>query len=453
MEDGVSSSGTLGIYPVYSVPVYYAEKTQSMEGSWEGEQDNYLEGAAANYIMRSSSTNHTLAYINGSPVTYKKVTERTKDGNKSLGRTERYFSSFEKHPVITHKPFPFTPPDYLEWRYGLLDSVLTYTEENILIKKEQYKYQDFQDFDLIPGKRLENFRSITIVPVKYIWLKDGGYGIYWQIPCYFLSNIFYPNIGRSQSAEVITFEYNKDKSFLKTEQTLKYDPKDLYLKSRTLKNSNNNLITTSYNYPKDFQNDVNIVYKEMVSHNIINPIIEEIQFKNSNILFRSKKNYFEFKNNVYAPKTVSIKVENLPEEIRIRYHEYDESGKPLTVSKENNIQTTYLYGYKNNLIIAEIQNAKFSEVEAALGGPSILSEITNSAVLTTSHIQSLNNLRNALPKALITTFIHNPLFGVTSKIDEINYATYYEYDDFGRLKLIKDFEGNIVQTYDYQYKQ
>ena len=41
---------------------------------------------------------------------------------------------------------------------------------------------------------------------------------------------------------------------------------------------------------------------------------------------------------------------------------------------------------------------------------------------------------------------------VTSKSGPNGIPTYYEYDGFGRLALIRDHEGNIIQQYEYHYK-
>ena len=53
--------------------------------------------------------------------------------------------------------------------------------------------------------------------------------------------------------------------------------------------------------------------------------------------------------------------------------------------------------------------------------------------------------------ALMTTYTYDPLVGMTSSTDEKNVTTYYEYDNFGRVKTIKDDKGNILKTYDYHY--
>jgi YD repeat-containing protein len=53
--------------------------------------------------------------------------------------------------------------------------------------------------------------------------------------------------------------------------------------------------------------------------------------------------------------------------------------------------------------------------------------------------------------AQMTTYTYDPLVGISSITDPRNQSTKYEYDEFGRLEFIKDYNGNILQKYDYHY--
>lgn len=53
--------------------------------------------------------------------------------------------------------------------------------------------------------------------------------------------------------------------------------------------------------------------------------------------------------------------------------------------------------------------------------------------------------------ARMTTYTYEPLIGMTSMTDENNRTTFYEYDGFGRLRLIKDDNGNIIKRVCYNY--
>jgi YD repeat-containing protein len=54
--------------------------------------------------------------------------------------------------------------------------------------------------------------------------------------------------------------------------------------------------------------------------------------------------------------------------------------------------------------------------------------------------------------AQMKTYTYDPLFGITTSTDANNVTTYYGYDPLGRLKWIKDHEGNVLQSYEYHYQ-
>ena len=53
--------------------------------------------------------------------------------------------------------------------------------------------------------------------------------------------------------------------------------------------------------------------------------------------------------------------------------------------------------------------------------------------------------------ALMTTYTYTPLVGMTSQCDVDNRVSYYTYDALGRLKYVRDQDGNIIKTIDYHY--
>jgi len=52
----------------------------------------------------------------------------------------------------------------------------------------------------------------------------------------------------------------------------------------------------------------------------------------------------------------------------------------------------------------------------------------------------------------MTTYTYTPLLGLTSQCDVSNHPAYFEYDTLGRLRDIKDQDGNVIKTIDYHYK-
>lgn len=69
-------------------------------------------------------------------------------------------------------------------------------------------------------------------------------------------------------------------------------------------------------------------------------------------------------------------------------------------------------------------------------------------------VQNINNVMlddfSVYPSAAqMITYTYDPLVGMTSITDEKGKISFYEYDNFKRLKNVKDQNGNIVKSYEY----
>ncbi|GAA0557246.1 hypothetical protein [Chitinophaga japonensis] len=80
-------------------------------------------------------------------------------------------------------------------------------------------------------------------------------------------------------------------------------------------------------------------------------------------------------------------------------------------------------------------------------------KISGQSTITISGAGFIDELRLYPETAQMETYTYSPLVGVTSQCDTKNRVSYYEYDDFNRLKLIKDQHGKILKQYDYQYQK
>lgn len=76
----------------------------------------------------------------------------------------------------------------------------------------------------------------------------------------------------------------------------------------------------------------------------------------------------------------------------------------------------------------------------------------NVASVTISGNANIDEVRLYPQNARMRTISYDPLIGKTSECDENNRITYYEYDELGRLRFIKDESKNIVKMYEYNLK-
>ena len=209
---------------------------------------------------------------------------------------------------------------------------------------------------------------------------------------------------------------------------------------------------TTYQYPSDFATAE--PYKTMVAKHILSPIVEKSQYQDNVFLQKDLTRYKKWASTLFAPEFIQTQTngETVPDN-RIQYLDYDKYGNPLAVLKDDGENIVYLWSYGGQYLVAEIRNATLREVDAVLNSTLGVSSADMLSTLVTPNEVKLKNgsLQRALPKSQVTTYTHKPLMGVISSTDPAGLTTTYEYDTFGRLAKIKDPDGHVIESYEYNY--
>jgi hypothetical protein len=224
------------------------------------------------------------------------------------------------------------------------------------------------------------------------------------------------------------------------------------------KNSKNEIYTKRLIFPYHDSYKNLSPYNTMIAKNMLNYTIEEKTEKDSgDFVSHTKTGYEQIAgSSLILPKTVFAKYSASGSfEPRIVYHKYDSRGNPLYLAKDDTEKVVYIWGYNYKYPIAEIVNTTYAEVKTALNysSDSQMETLAAKAEPTSADWNLLNSLRTKLPNARVSVYKYYPLIGISSATNPSGITVYYEYDGLNRLKYVKDHDNNILQRYDYNYKQ
>lgn len=128
-------------------------------------------------------------------------------------------------------------------------------------------------------------------------------------------------------------------------------------------------------------------------------------------------------------------------------YSYYPNGNLATIKEKNGLQSVFLWGYNSSYIVAEIKNATIVEVSAIVGNVGQMSE-------SASDISLLDVIRSRLPHAMVTTYVHVPLVGITSITDSRGNKIVYSYNAKNQLietyRLVNGVK-QYIQTNEYKY--
>jgi YD repeat-containing protein len=409
-----------------------------------------------------SSESFTDLCPHGSPVIYTSVTEYIGDGQKNIGKTineytyqEAELTQFKTNGDQDGHAVPILYRRYLkpceEWKSGQNTNTTYFKNVNGVYSSVYSQTNDYQEVarENLQALHMDRFVVFTNDPCgNYTGIKDEAVFVRGEV---IPGSVF--NYGdyylESGEKKLVSTTINENGLITATSYEYANSVHNLPTK-KTRTNSKGENIITALKYPHDFVSTA--PYNTMVNtRHIWSPVVEQTDYKNSTstILSVIKTNYADWGNGIIAPATVEVtKGANSPE-TRLRFLSYDNRGNILSLSKENNVVTSYLWGYNKTLPVAEVTGASSSTISGLVN-----QNVLDSWTSTEQQVKSqLDNLRSGLTgtNALVNTYTYKPLVGLSSQTDPDGKPIFYEYDGLGRLQHIRDENQNILKKYSYAF--
>ncbi len=191
---------------------------------------------------------------------------------------------------------------------------------------------------------------------------------------------------------------------------------------------------------KDFlyAEHVNSGAGSLESANILNTPVQTIFYRDGNMVSNKKTIY-----NGTLPDTLKIAKGTLDLEARLLFERF-ENENLVEIKQVKGPTTAYVWGYDDRYVVAKVVNATYADIEA-------LSYFGPSFTIASGLSQDQEDELRGLPEALVTTYEYDPIVGVTKITDPRKNIMTYEYDDFHRLKYIKDWDDKILSENKYNY--
>ncbi|TDE03744.1 RHS repeat protein [Flavobacterium hiemivividum] len=395
-----------------------------------------------------SSSLNSLYFSQSYHIAYPVVIKKFNNAN-GKGSTRSLFDVvFDSPPFLTQGDWiPGTPYTNSFGNGSLLKEEVF--DENLVRKSEKSHVYSFDDsFDSeIEGHSFSSSNHINIA---------NNMGNSYSFTS-FMVNKYKIKTKRRTLSSTIQKDYFSNGSYIESVVNYSYsNPSHLQLTSQTSTTSNTGeVLETKYLYAPDGEMENEPFRNELIASNMIGIPISTQTFK-STVKLSEQKTVYEkgtTTSNLLLPKNIlAAKFPNATNglENKITYNQYDYKGNLLQYTLDSGISVVLIWGYNQTQPIAKIENATYNLVTSYVSNIHTLSNTGTEAGL----LVALDNLRNAsgLAGAVVTTYTYKPLIGVSTITDSKGYRTFYEYDEFNRLKLVKDAQGNILSENEYHYK-
>jgi len=480
---------------------------------WSNFKGKLIDGTQVS-INKFSTYNLNPASINGegAPVAYKEVTVK-ETGN---GKTKYVFSNFETNPDIPGVDFSFDkilafPASSKDFERGKLLTKEIYTEDLATspIVVENYVYQAnpgtatrfipavlAQAYRIYPDDQSSNQNPNYVEGTAYKQL------IYpYQLKTKKVKTLDRLTMKWSEVEENYTYsngaKWLSEVGLIGVKGTAAISVNDNQLKSESVIRSDKSIYTTYYTHPLDYRqglfstgqtitNSESKGLETLIDNlNIATVISEQVSRKNDGSSIETYKTgkLSTFKRGTdgrvndgqsYYSANAASTYTNSTGATTAYVHNFSPTqftpavgfrivNQNLSHDKYSNVTeqkalgqdavTVVVWGYKGQYPIIQITGVPLSTVTSILNSTT-LSNLDSETVTDATISNAATLLRNHtnLKYAQVESYTYKSGVGLTSKTDSRGQTEYYEYDTANRLWVVKDFDGNVLRSYDYNFR-
>jgi YD repeat-containing protein len=440
---------------INNIPVYYSKIkiSNGFENNINTKKFPYPSFASGNLDNNHDNTK-VFNYISSN--NYPQYGEYTKIYKK--GYTIKEFMEPYTMPQLNMPILPLTSSNS---RSGLIAKETIFNNNSQLIISEN----NYENISFNPPNQQINTNSSIMkslkISKKIFFLGYGSFTVYYSnlLDEHFNFKYYFDNeINHRINSTIKNTKYSNGDVI---SESINYIYDNYNFNNKIVKNINNDIFETEFLRSYNFNNPSSNLMKSL---KIYNPLISIVNKKNNNILSKEEFNYTTINHRLFLPIKYNFSKGNNNLD-PLQLYGYDILGnldfkqKLIDPNPHNNNsipKTKLIYGYNNKLLIAKIENYYDNIILPTSLINSIKSE-TNKDISEYNEnniLILLSNLRNnsLLSNAMITTYTHKPLIGVSSVTDPKGDTQTYHYDSFNRLKEVRDKNGNILSENQYHYR-
>lgn len=360
-------------------------------------------------------------------IEYSEVVERNGDGSFSIYKYTCYGDGHVDEPPLAtlfDTPSIYEPYCTKDQERGLLKSKYEYNSSGELNLIQSYLYEK-SDYDTI---NLYKTIPLTLCDISSFEGSVCNSYTYTMRPATITTHQYEPGSSFPLS-NIVTYRYNSNG----LPQSVSTTRSDGYIEQTATKYADSFVSTSG-------------IYAQMVANNRLSaPVEQSTCIMSGNDVIRTiKRTRYNYTSNPVFPSSVDVAYGDGAFQQQASYL-YDNYYNVLELSQRNAPTKCYIWGYKGTRLLAELQDTPYGFITSVLGSALVYSAAPK------PDLSRLAYIRNHQTCGQMTTYEYDNRGLITTVTYPNGTKRYYFYDYLGRLTMIIDSDGNILETFEYNY--